>query len=193
MKEGALFVRLKTNERALAVLRENGKTAQADALEKKQKEINQNIIGAFRQQFNFCPVYFFFSNYSAALKEKKMDAVVFLNDSLQPDPAITFSRSNFFIADFGVVLQDTAKYIENRALVPDENFSVKETKTYYGGPSFGYEGLVISSDAFVQLRSPFPYFQRTHDSQLKKKLLARVIKRMNKRLHKFYNNQPVTS
>lgn len=189
LKEGALFVRLKTNELMLTSLRKEGKTVQADELEKKQAIINQNIITTFRKEFNFCEVYFFNSNYSAAIKDKKFENVVFLNDMLQPDPSIKFSKKNFFIADFGVVLQDTAKYLENREVVADGNFSVKETKTYYGGPSFGYDALVISSDEFVQLRNPFPYFQRTFDAKLKKKVLNRVIKRMNKRLNSFYNSR----
>lgn len=192
LKDGALLVCLKTNELTLASLRKNGKTVQADALEKNQAAINQNIITAFREQFNFCPVYFFYSNYSPAIKDRKFDNVVFLNDTLQPDPTIKFSKKSFLIAHFGVVLQDTAKYLEGREIVSDGNFSVKEIKTYYGGPNFGYDGLVISSDAFVQLRSPFPYFQRTFDSKLKRKVLNRVVKRMNKRLTSFYNSRSST-
>lgn len=192
LKNGALLVRLKNNDIALSALRKSGNNVQADKIEKKQVEINRNIIDAFHQQFNFCPVYFFYSNYSEAVKKKDFDNVVFLNDSLQPDPSIKFTKKSFLIAHFGVVLQDTAQYLENSTIEQNGNFSVKQTKTYYGGPSFGYEGLVISSDTFVQLRHPFPYFVRTRDSELKKKLLNRVIRKMNKQLIQFYNIRSTT-
>jgi hypothetical protein len=189
LKDGALFVRLKTNENVLAALKKSGNTAQIAAVEKKQAEINHTIIAAFREQFNFSPVYFFYSNYSTAIKNKDFNHVIFLNDSLQPDTTIKFKKQHLFIADFGVVEQDTARYLENQPLEADGNFSVKRTNTYYGGPSFGYEGLIIRSDAFVQLRHPFPYFIRTHDAALKKKVVNTVVKKMNKKLHKFYRKR----
>lgn len=190
LKDGALLVRLKTNELAISALRKNGQSSQADAVEKRQAQINKNIIEAFHKEFNFCPVYFFYSNYSTTLKNKELDKVIFLNDSLQEDPAIKFKKSYFLIAEFGTVEQDTAKYVADRALESDGNFSVQETKTYSGGPSFGYEGLLIRSDKFVQLRHPFPYMVRTHDASLvKKKVVNKIVRTMNKKLVKFHDQR----
>ncbi|HRG53901.1 MAG TPA: hypothetical protein PLL00_13790 [Bacteroidia bacterium] len=190
LKNGALLVRLKTNELAISALNKNGQSSKAEAVEKKQAQINKNIIAAFKKEFNFCPVYFFYSNYSTAIKNREFDKVIFLNDSLQSDATIKFVQPNFFIAEFGTVEQDTAKYVADRILEPNGNFSVKETKTYSGGPSFGYEGLLIRSDQFVQLRHPFPYMVRTHDAPLvKKKVVNKMVRTINKKLTKFYEHQ----
>ena len=191
LKNGALLVRLKTNALALEALRKSGKEQQANALERNQAEINRNILEAFQGKFKFCSVYFFFSNYSEAVKNKTFDRVVFLNDNLQPDSTIKFTKGTFLVADFGVIEQDTARYAENTLIIPDDNFSVKQSKTYYGGPSFGYEGLIIRSDALVQLRHPFPYFVRTYDSKLKKKVVNHAVRKMNKKLNHFYNKRSV--
>jgi hypothetical protein len=186
LKNGALLVRLKTRTNAIAALRKMGENAKADAVQQQQASFNSDIIMAFRKNFNFCPVYFFYSDYSDTIKAKQFDKVIFLNDSLHPDPAVKFKEKSFLIADFGTVEQDTAKSYSYSSLEPDRDFSVKKVDHYNGGPSFSYDGLIIRSEQFIQLRHPFPYFVRTRDSRPNKKKLNKTVKAMNKKLIAFY-------
>ncbi|HET6227942.1 MAG TPA: hypothetical protein VFF27_16780 [Bacteroidia bacterium] len=185
LENGALLVRLKTSQNAISGLRARGMDKQADAVEKKQAWENQNIINAFREYYKFSPVYFFYSYDSHFIKNKSLDSVVFIDDQLHLDPSIKLNQQRFLVADFGVVEQDTATYFDHYSLQSDGNYNVKQVKNYYGGPSFGYEGLIIRSEDLIQLRHPFPYFVRTHGSDLKKKLVNRVVRKMNKKLQKF--------
>jgi hypothetical protein len=187
LKNGALLVRLKTKTTAIAALRKIGGNAKADIVQQQQAAFNSDIIWAFRKNFNFCPVYFFYSDYSDTVKAKHFDKVIFLNDSLQPDPAIKFDGKSFLIADFGTVEQDTAKSYSYSSHEPDRDFSVKKVDHYNGGPSFSYDGLIIRSEQFIQLRHPFPYFVRTRDPRPTKKKLNKTVKAMNKKLIAFYN------
>lgn len=189
LKEGALLVRLKTKKLGINALRKVGKNEEADIIEKKQAEFNLNIISSFKANFNFCPTYFFFSDQSTNIKERQFDKVIFLNDSLRPDTTIKFNNQYFRIADFGVVEQDTAKYFSHYSFEQDANFSIKKVSNYYGGPDFGYSGLIISSDRFIQLRHPFPYFVRTRDALPTKKKLNVTVKTMNKKLQTFYKKK----
>jgi hypothetical protein len=119
LKNGALLVRLKTRTNAIVALRKMGEHTKADAIQQQQAAFNSDIIHAFRKNFNFCPVYFFYSDYSDTIKAKRLDKVVFLNDSLQPDPTVKFEKKNFLIADFGTVEQDTAKTYSYSSMEPD--------------------------------------------------------------------------
>lgn len=191
LKDGALLVRLQTKKNAINALRKIGKNTQADELEKKQAEYNSNIISAFKTKFIFCPTYFFFSNYSKNIREKEFDQVVFLNDSLLADTTLKFDNKKFLIAEFGTIEQDTAKYFSYHSIEPDpnNNWSVKKVNNYYGGPNMGFEALIIRDDKFIQLRHPFPYFIRTRNKMPKKRILVKAVKRMDKKLFKFYKRK----
>jgi hypothetical protein len=186
LKNGVLLVRLKTNENVVNALRKSGKADLADKVVENQKLFNQNIVSAFKENFTFCPVYFFYSNYSKEVKEGRFQQIVFLNESLQPDDKIQFPGKSFFVADFGTVEQDTATYYSHSGIEPDGNFSVKKADYYYGGPSFGYDALIIRNDQLIQLRHPFPYFIRTRGSHPKKKVIVKVVKTMDRKLSEYY-------
>lgn len=191
LKEGALLVRLQTKKNGINALRKIGKNIQADELEKKQADYNLNIINAFKTNFNFCPTYFFLSDYSTNISGRQFNKVIFLNDSLLADTTIKFENKNFLTAEFGTIEQDTAKYFSYHSIEsdPNINWSVKKVSNYYGGPDMGFEALIIRNDKFIQLRHPFPYFVRTHNKMPKKRILIKAVKRMNKKLFKFYKRK----
>ena len=192
LKDGALLVRLKTKKLGITALRKLGKNEQADEIEKKQAEFNLNIISAFKTNFNFCPTYFFYSDYSTNVKENQFDKVIFLNDSLRPDTTIKFENKKFLVAEFGTIEQDTVKYFSNYSYEQKENWSVKKASNYSGGPDFGCDALIIRSDKLIQLRHPFPYFIRTREPLPRKQVLNRTVKTMNKKLTKFYKRKNKT-
>lgn len=188
LKKGALLVELKTKALTINALRQKGKSAQADEIERNQQEFNRTIISAFKANYTFSPVYFFYSTYANDVKAKQFQKVVFLNDRLEPDTTVKVIGSTFLIAEFGTVQQDTAKYLSRESFEPSENFSLKKTEQYHGGPYFGYEALIIRNDQFVQLRDPFPYFVRTRDTYPKRKKVYKVVKVMNRKLDRFYTS-----
>src|SRR6185295_7006048 len=62
LKGGAILVRLHTRAEAIAKLRTIGNTRDANTIESIQQEENNEIVQAFRKEFDFCKVYFFFSD-----------------------------------------------------------------------------------------------------------------------------------
>ncbi len=159
LHDGALLVRLITKKNAITTLRNMGNHKLADEKESEQITLNKTIIYAFRNHFNFCPVYFFYSDYTEAIKNNKLNDIIFLNDSLNLDPKIIFKESSFLTAEFTLI--DNADF----------------------------EALIIKDKQFVQLKRPFPFYVRTFDSLSNKKKLNQIIITMNDRLENFYKKR----
>lgn len=185
MKKSILLVRLKTKEHTLAAMRRAGNTEKADKVEAKLAEENQKIISAFKTDFDFCPTYFFYSTYSDDVLNGKLENVIFLNDSLQPDSSITVINKPFFTAEFGIIEQDTAKYEDGYYYVEGKNGLEKRT-TYSGAASMTFGALIIKNNQFFQLRKPFPYYSRTLRTLPIKRKTTLVVRRMNTQLHNFH-------
>lgn len=186
LHNGALLVRLQTKKKSIAALRKTKKDKLADMIETRQAELNKVIIRAFQDNFDFCPVYFFFSNHSENVRKKQFDKVEFLNYSLLPDTNINFDHKDFLISEFGTIEQDKAKHFDGYYTVQGENGLEKRTK-YYGGSNMRFGALIIKSDQFVQLRKPFPYYVRTFDSLPIRRKPKKVVIKMNMKLLNFYN------
>ncbi|MBL0072326.1 MAG: hypothetical protein IPP34_11195 [Bacteroidetes bacterium] len=186
LKEGALFFRLKTRKNSIAAVRKMGKEKLADKLEKRQSDYNLSIISAFNTKFKFCPTYFFFSNDSTEIKENDFDKVIFLNNRLLEDSTIKFTEQYFLIADFATIEQDTAKYFSYYSFEPRAIGGVMRISNYHGGPNMGLGALIVRSKNFIQLKRPFPYYVRNFDSQPKERSHEKAVRRLNKKLYKFY-------
>jgi hypothetical protein len=189
LKGGVLLVRLQTKKNSLEALRKHGNYEKANLIEKKQAAYNLSIVKAFRTNFDFCPTYFFFSDYSTNVIDDQIDKVVFLNDSLFADTTIKFNNKAIFTAEFGTIEQDTAKYLSHYSYEPNANMSLKRVSNYYGGSNMGFGALIIKSDKFIQLSNPFPYYVRTFDSLPIEKSAKKVVSLMNIKLSEFYNSK----
>lgn len=97
LKNGALFVRLKTSELQISGLKKRGKEKEAEEIRKEQENNNRSIIAAFKANFNFCPVYFFYSNYSTKVKEGNYKGCL-MNTDTQIDTS--FNSNNYLIGEF---------------------------------------------------------------------------------------------
>lgn len=183
LQNGALLVRLHTKNSSIAALRSHGFEGRADQMEQSQRKLYLEIVKAFRRHFTFCPVFFFFSDYSDQVRSKDWVATQFLNDSLVADFQIKPSASNYFTAEFSTIDQDTSKFFDyhnNQA-----GSSSDPSKNYYSGSSMGFGALLIKSDQFIQLKKPFPFYVRTFDTLPIKRKTSKVVIRMNKQLHEF--------
>jgi hypothetical protein len=188
LKNGVLLVRLKTKKKSIDALRKLGKEKQANKLESNQLELNQKIVNAFRNRFNFCPTIFFYSDYSNAVRTKSFNQIFFLNDSLQHDSSITLDQTEYFlIAEFSHIEQDSAKHFDHYYKAQGEN-GYEQRSQYYGGPNVGFPALVVKTDQFVQLKKPFPYYVKTQEFVIKRKPDG-VVKKLNRKIQRFYRKK----
>ncbi|MEL7532134.1 MAG: hypothetical protein AAFN10_12530 [Bacteroidota bacterium] len=183
LHEGVLLVRLKTRQTTIDALRERGKTEKAAQVEAEQKRYNQALVAAFKTNFNFCPVYFFYSYHTQKVKLGQLDSVEFLDAELQPDASIRLDNPYYLVAEITEVVGDTAKYFDHYYYEPTAKGPERKA-SYYGGNNLGFEALVMKSDQFIQLTRPFPYYER-----LLQKSLPTIVGGMNDRLHRFYQRK----
>ncbi len=187
LKGGALLVRMHTRGNSITALRKSGKDKMADELEAHQREYNHGIIKAFDAEFNFCPVYFFYSNHSESVMNEQFDDVVFLNAHLLPDTTITFAARTFLTAEFGTTESDTAKRFSHYSYKPGSNSNPNRVENYYGSSKMGVSALIIKSEQFVQLKRPFPYYVRIFESLPFERRTEKAVRKMNRKLHRFYS------
>ena len=98
LKDGALLVRLKTSENYMNVLLRRGDKAGAEKVRQQQLAENEAIVKAFHDNFSFCKVYFFYSNFSDDIRNGTMKGHLY-NTGFQPDDS--FSGSNYLVGEFG--------------------------------------------------------------------------------------------
>jgi hypothetical protein len=185
LKNGALLVRLKTKENSVNALNEIGDSISANRIIENQRSLNKKIISAFRKNYTFSPVFFFYSNFSDTVRNHKLNEVVFLNDELIPDTNINPGTLQFLTSELGNLSQDTAAYISGSYLAHTDE-GLKRNESYYGGTDTKIKALVIMSDQFIQLSDPFPYYSKVANADPSQKRLDKAILRMNKNLNDYY-------
>ena len=122
LRKGALLVRLKTGSLQLKALEESGNTKDAAAYRKKMEDENNEVVKAFREEFRFCPVYFFYSNNSGQIRAGHL-AGCLLNKDLQPDSSLVPDTNYFLTAETGF---SEEQHIEG-LIIMDRNFKQLET------------------------------------------------------------------
>lgn len=185
LHNGALLVRLQTRGQAIEQLMEQGMAQRAKEIAERQEQINRHIVQAFRAEFTFCPVYFFYTDQALLVKEGKIHDIVFINDDLIPDSSIRPVFTTFLTAEFGNIEQDTAKYLESIQYVAGPN-GPQARMSYYGGTDMGFGALLIKNDQFYQLKRPFPFFVKQKTRLLHQYPPYASVRRMNKKLTKYH-------
>ncbi|MFT5821915.1 MAG: hypothetical protein ACI8ZM_003171 [Crocinitomix sp.] len=187
LKESVLLVRLRTRQPLIDALLKSDRKEEAKKIALEQLKKNQEIIAAFNKYYDFCPVFFFRSDYSNYVLNQQLDSVVFLNDTAGIDPGIKINSELFYIAEITALGKDTATFEEGTYLVQTEDGLERRTQ-YGGGGNNGFEALIFKSSTFYQLRRPFPYYSRTLQSlPIMRRSFKRVIQRANEALHYYYN------
>ena len=198
LKENVLLVRLRTRQPVIDALVKAERNEEAKKVELDQLQKNQEIIAAFDQYFDFCPVFFFRSNYSEYIIKNQLDSIVFLNDTAGLDPGIKvqskYNKSTikvqsklFYLAQITGLAADTSTFENGTYLAENEDGLVRRT-AYAGGGNTGFQALIFKSSAMYQLRRPFPYYSRTLQSlPIFRRSHKRVISRANDALHYYYN------
>lgn len=154
-KNGALLVRLKTNANTINRLKSAGNNDLATQVERETAIKNKIIILSYLQEFKFCPVYFFTSDYSDSVKHKNISGI-FLDSNLVINPNIVCTASFYVIAD-----NRSAICNSSLGVVPE---SLANSSIERGAPEREV-AIVIKNRYFIQLHKPFPYFQIKSSSQ----------------------------
>jgi len=173
MKEGVLVVRLKTNDRSVQAYRNAGRNDIADRIVRDQKNQNIKIVKAFRQYFNFCPVYFIHSRHTDSLKQGSNR--YFLTDSLTVDTSIRKKDGPYFIAEYGTLMAN---------LRSDEYHYSAVNKTESSSTATTTSAILIMDTALNQLREPFPFYQTVYMENYNK-----AVDKLNKGLQRAYFTQ----
>ncbi|MES2679391.1 MAG: hypothetical protein V4635_05870 [Bacteroidota bacterium] len=146
LKEGALVVRLRTNNLLINQLLKEGDTILAREKQIETAGINLNTIKAYTYNYNFSKVYFIYSGSSDSL----MNGVrknIFLDTNLQVDPAIVMNESFYLLAERDQAYNSTIGFVkeDSARLVKEEGYGVKEM------------AVVVKNKYGHQLKRPFPY------------------------------------
>ncbi len=183
LKEGALLIRLFDRTKQIDFLNKQGKSqAVIQAYKDKIEKENNEIIEAFTQKFTFCSVYFFYAKDTKHVKNRNFQNVNFVGSvNTNKD---NLSEGCFYTADISEARIDTLTHFISYN-VRDENDNIFEKR---GKKSrLNYEALVIRSDKFIDLLTPFPYSVRTYkDLPVFKRSVSKTVERLNSRLESFY-------
>ncbi len=172
LKNGALVVRLKTNDRSIEAYRKSGRPELADKLTEENKVQNQKLADAFKSFFDFCKVYLIYAKNTNALLQNKQN--IFLNDTLALDTTIKLIEKTFFIAEYGTITSNvrTDEYHYKGVYHTEPSASTSSTSVIF-----------ISDTSLTQLKEPFPFYQSTYLGNYSK-----AVDDLNRNLHKAYFN-----
>ncbi len=168
LRKGALLVRLKTRQGTIDAFQKRGYRKMAKEVKNKQMEKNKKLMNAFIKNFNFCEVYFFYSEDSEKVIAQEWEGI-FLNKKLEKDVSIVLEKDFVLTAEIGPLIAEPS-VIDAEGVPSHPN-------------TMSYEGtLVIKDSNFEQLKRPFPFYIKAGQKFIEKK-----VAKLNRRLHNFHN------
>jgi len=176
LKNGTLVFLLDFKSKKEAYFIQSGNKKAATKLAQKQSKINKSIIRAIDSLFKFCPVVYISTDDIGNLIEKKYDSVKFYNEHLEMEKSFHLKEGAFLIGEFGHVEQDEAVFSHNDSI-----------KKNYGGQKTSISALVIRKPNMVQLRKPFPYYQKYFPFGIVRKRYNRPTRLLNVEIQLFFN------
>lgn len=152
MKEGVLLVRLQDKDKTIKNLEERGMTKEMELISAKQRRENEEIMLAFSVVFDFCPVYFFHSKDSEAIRQGDFSGKIF-DASLQ---RIELSEeSPIFTGEFS----ETAQLGIDGLIITDRQLLPLKDPLPYFQRRYVFFGLIERSKArMIEL-----YNKKLHD------------------------------
>lgn len=147
LKSGALVVRLHNNRTLIESLKKMGKADLATQKEYEMLAVNKNIMLAFKKQYTFSALYFFYASASDSLLNGIRKGI-FLDTNLRIDPTIEMKESFYLLAEKDDVYNSSIGYVKE-----DTARKVKET-----GNESKEAAIVIKNKYGHQLKDPFPFY-----------------------------------
>lgn len=183
LKSSTLLVRLYTKKNVIEALESQGMAKRAAVVKRKQEKVNAEIIESF-QKFDFCSVYFFYSDQSDYIVDKNYSKV----DLFDKDGVLELQLDgpNFFVADFGVLKNENSTIFKN----PDAQQTGRtKVKTYKGRTStLNKRCMYLRNSELQQLKRPFPYTVWFHPTPVQRLSYEEVVSKMNEQLQEFYSS-----
>ena len=170
LKDGALILRLKTNDKSIEQYRKSGRNDVAEKIIADNRKRNLDIANAFRAEFSFCKVYFMFTRDTR--KFLAGDTKVFLNDTLSADTTIQLKEKFSLFAEYGTVMAN---------LRADEYHYSGVKKTKESSQPMSSSALFASDLNLNQLTEPFPFYAVVYLDNFKK-----AAARWSNSLEKYY-------
>lgn len=101
----AILVQLPTYERRIAYFEKNNNKASLEILKRDADSMAKKMVADFTDNFNYCPVYFFYDNNIEKVKTRKFENVLLDNQLQQVSiTVLSATDSNYVIATFGNVV-----------------------------------------------------------------------------------------
>ncbi|MCX7728480.1 MAG: hypothetical protein N2203_03310 [Bacteroidia bacterium] len=144
---GALIVRLKSNKKAIDLLKRENKLTAAKEIEKQTYQLNKLIVRAFYKHYNFSKLYFIY-DYSSDSLLKGYKKGFFLDTNLNRNTDIEMKEKFYLIAEKDKIVQSSIGFVPEH-----EASKVSET-----GAPVKDVAIVIKNKYGHQLKSPFPYY-----------------------------------
>lgn len=170
LKDGALVVRLKTNQRKIEIIERNLRSPKLTKAQRKRQEailegtiksrdeFNEAIAGMFLDSFSFCPVYLMYDTCSSALNSGVREGL-FLGADKKINPAIKIKETSIFIVN----------YKERGAEFPFDVLRVQKLEE--------------------RLEDPFPYYVALRASwinQINTPRASKAVEQLDRKLYSFY-------
>lgn len=178
LKDGCLIFRLQNDEKTITKLTELGYTKKAEQKRQQTLEKNKAIVDAFKTKYNFNQVYFIYQTESRKVIDGNLAEVNFLNRNLEIDPTIKPECEDFITGQYGHLTSENTNLLQRKQLGIETEGTISQSYT-------NIEAIVLLSDKFLQLSSPFPYYSRKFF--LFKFPFPKVVSKLNDRLKQFYN------
>ena len=162
LPESAIIVRLQTNEHMINYYRQKGNHQVANEEKIKQREKNTEIIKTFTEDWDFCPVYFFYSNYSEEIINKNFTHVFKNNE------------------DYNLSYQEKQK-LKNDFII-----------MYFGQTQgkLKFDALVLNDSKIQQLKKPYPKFVRTYKGLgFLKRNTKKIVRILKQKISWHYDNK----
>jgi len=100
LRDGVLLVELDSRYGEIFVLQKYLKQQMASDLKKEQYLRNKEICLAFKEEYDFSEVYFYYKAYKKFLLNDDFNKVVFYNDKLEIDYDFDITTQPFYVATF---------------------------------------------------------------------------------------------
>ncbi|OSZ78272.1 hypothetical protein CAP35_08420 [Chitinophagaceae bacterium IBVUCB1] len=95
-----ILVELYTGSRQASMYKKAGNTAYGDMLLAEADSVNTKIIADFNDNFNFCPVYYFYDTNANHILERSIEAIL-LDKNLRPVHFPPITHNEYRIVKYG--------------------------------------------------------------------------------------------
>jgi hypothetical protein len=112
-----LLVQISTGSKRLAYLQKFGNETKAKKLKENLERLNEKLILDFKNNFQFCPVYFYYDTNFALVRDQKFEGVL-LSRELQPLKEIPIRDTNYFLVQYGRI-NNNEEFNENTVVASD--------------------------------------------------------------------------